>query len=268
MTGPVWTPDGLVDALALPCDDRGLTLGDGLFETLRVQEGAPMRLPLHLARLRAGAAALDLPVPVDDAALERGLMALLAAHGGPKDAALRVTLTRGRGPRGLAVPAAVTPVLFATTGPLPAPGGPLSLVTTGVRRAWGSPSARFKTLSYLDNVAALAEARAAGADDGLMLGAGGRPVCASAASLIAIVAGRALTPLPADGALPGTSVAVLAEMGLVTRARLSAAALARAEAAGLVNALTGLRPIRLLDGRPLDPAHPVLERIARALAPA
>ena len=48
--------------------DRGLLLGDGLFETLPSHGGKPVRLAAHLARLEAGASALgiSLPCPLDD----------------------------------------------------------------------------------------------------------------------------------------------------------------------------------------------------------
>src|SRR5690606_24725276 len=49
--------------------DRGFLLGDGLFETLRAYRGRPFRLAAHLARLRAGAEVLGIPVPMTDAAI-------------------------------------------------------------------------------------------------------------------------------------------------------------------------------------------------------
>ncbi|HYC68073.1 aminotransferase class IV, partial [Brevundimonas sp.] len=98
----VWLNGALVDegAARIAPTDRGLLLGDGVFETLRVEAGAPCRLERHLARLRAGAALLDLAVPLDDGAIAAAMAALLEAHG-LAAASLRLTLTRGSGPRGL-----------------------------------------------------------------------------------------------------------------------------------------------------------------------
>ena len=81
--------------------DRGLTLGDGLFETIRARDGQAVRLWRHLARLRAGAAVLGLDVPTSDRDLGRLLAETLAANG-LADGVLRLTLTRGPAGRGLA----------------------------------------------------------------------------------------------------------------------------------------------------------------------
>ena len=56
----LWVNDRLVSPGASGLDprDRGFTLGDGLFETMRVRGGVVQRLTRHLARLRAGAAVI------------------------------------------------------------------------------------------------------------------------------------------------------------------------------------------------------------------
>jgi len=74
--------------------DRGFLLGDGVFETIRPQNGQPMHLARHLARLRAGAAVLGIPVEWGDAALEDAIAAVARAAG-LTQAAARLTLTRG-----------------------------------------------------------------------------------------------------------------------------------------------------------------------------
>ncbi len=93
--------------------DRGLALGDGLFETIRVRDGRPLRLAAHCARLRAGADVLDLPVPVSDEALGRALEETLKANA-VTDGVLRLTLTRGPGPRGLLPPPQPRPTVLIT----------------------------------------------------------------------------------------------------------------------------------------------------------
>ncbi|MBA4789031.1 MAG: aminotransferase class IV, partial [Rhizobiales bacterium] len=90
----VWLNGALLDAQAarIAPDDRGFTLGDGVFETLRAADGALVRLDAHLARLRRGADLLGLPVPQVD--FGTALRETLAANG-LSDGALRLTLTRG-----------------------------------------------------------------------------------------------------------------------------------------------------------------------------
>ena len=73
--------------------------------------------------------------------------------------------------------------------------GPVSLhIATVTRRNEYSPLSSIKALPYLDNVLALSEARAQGADDALMLNTRGTIACASAANLFIIRDGRLETP--------------------------------------------------------------------------
>src|SRR4051812_41711951 len=79
--------------------DRGFTLGDGVFETVRIFGGRPMHLARHLRRLRDGAHLLEIPVPYEDAAIAAAIVSVTAAAG-LMEAVARVTLTRGPAPRG------------------------------------------------------------------------------------------------------------------------------------------------------------------------
>ena len=104
------------DAARLDPADRGLLLGDGLFETMRAAGGRVPLLWRHLARLREGARVLGLPVP------DRGYRPGRSGSAGSQplaDAAVRLTLTRGPGPRGLLPPAALAPTLLITASLLP-----------------------------------------------------------------------------------------------------------------------------------------------------
>ena len=67
------------DHAGIAPDDRGLLLGDGLYETLLVRGGKPLRLDAHLQRLRRGAAVLDLPLP--DMDIAAAMAATLTANG-------------------------------------------------------------------------------------------------------------------------------------------------------------------------------------------
>lgn len=265
MTGAVWI-DGALRPLqdaAVSVADRGLTLGEGLFETMRWEHGAIRRFPAHWARLSAAAAALDLPLDADPGAIHAAAQALVADQGLER-AALRLTLTGGQGPRGLAPPAHRRTHLLLAAAPL-APQGPVRLASVGIPRNPGAPTALFKTLSYLDQVVALAEARAAGGDEALMLNPAGRAASAAAANLIVIpAAGDALTPPVAEGALPGVTRGALLAAGLVREAPVTARDLADAVAIGLTNALTGVRPALSLDGRALAADHPTLTALIAA----
>jgi len=144
----------------IPLDDRGLLLGDGLFETMLALDGAIPMIEAHLDRLAAGCAVLGLP------ALDRETARALCLAAPPPAgrAAVRLTVTAGSGGRGLDRPEQVIPRLKASAA-LAAPiETPATLIIAQTRRNEGSPASRLKTLAYLDNVLARAQARAAGAD--------------------------------------------------------------------------------------------------------
>ena len=103
----------------IPLDDRGLLLGDGLFETLLAVDGALVDPQPHLERMAAGCAALGLP-PLDRAAAQAAMAQALAGLDAPR-AAVRLTLTAGSGGRGLDRPQAPAVRLFASAAPAPAP---------------------------------------------------------------------------------------------------------------------------------------------------
>lgn len=254
---------------AVPLDDRGLLLGDGLFETLLWRGGELVLAAAHLGRMAAGAAVLGLPAPPLDAFTESAAAAVAEAGLGEARAAVRVTLTAGSGGRGLDRPAALQPRLFATAAASSRPEKPASLAIASVRRNEASPTARLKTLAYLDNVLARREARAGGADEAVMLNMRGELACAAAANLFWIEAGALATPADEAGCLPGIMraqvIAAAAALGVETRiVRDEAQALQRAEAIFLTSSLIGVRPA-YPHGRRFEP-HPLVGALATAVA--
>jgi len=258
----LWLEGRLHEGTAAPFDlaDRGLLLADGLFETLLAVAGVPYCLDEHLARLEAGAAVLRLPVPLAEA--RRAITALAEAATGP--VVIRLTVTRGTGPRGLRPPADPAPRLFATAAPWSPETafGPATLATSGIRRNAGSPLSRLKSLCYLDNVLALDEAAGRGADDALLLSTGGMVACTSMANLFALFGRTLLTPPAADGVLPGITRALVLRLaagaGLTAEERsLRPEALAQADALFATNSVRLIAPVTALDGSALPRAAAV-----------
>ena len=245
----VWLNGALMAAEAARIDpaDRGFTLGDGLFETIRGRAGRAALLDRHLGRLRHGAELLGIPVGWSDAEIAAAIERLLAALG-LADAAIRLTLTRGPAPRGVLPPAEPHPTLLLTAGPLPPPAGAArAIIAASTRRNELSPLARVKSLNFLDNVLARREAAGRGADEALLLNTRGRLVEATIGNLFLEIGGALVTPPVAEGALPGVMRGRLIECcGAVERV-LDPVDLDRADAAFLSNAL-GLRPIDTVDG--------------------
>ncbi len=104
--------------------DRGLTLGDGVFDTALARYGKSCSRPRTWRGSRPPTARLGFPVPLERIATA---MRALAGEGLPL-AAIRTTVTRGSGPRGLIPPAEPRPVLWASSAPL-APSLPFAPLT-------------------------------------------------------------------------------------------------------------------------------------------
>jgi branched-chain amino acid aminotransferase len=191
----------------IEANDRGLLLSDGLFETMRVYEGSVFGLEEHYNRLVSGAAVLKIPVPLKLEELNVIIAKLLETNElSQKDATLRVTLTRGAGPRGLLPPADPKPTLMVTVAPFPAAHhAPVKLhICEITRRNERSPLSRIKSLCYLDNVLAKMEAVENKADDAVLLNTRENVACASAGNIFIVTSdGTVITPRIEDGILPG-----------------------------------------------------------------
>ena len=254
--------------------DRGLLLGDGLFETLLCRSGRPLDLAPHFQRLAEGARRLGIPLAMTEDETARAIAALLDAEAlTDGTAALRITLTRGPGARGLLPPRDGDPTVMISAEAWSRPGpAAAAVIAAGVRRNEHSPCASLKTLNYLDNVVARREAEERGADEALMLNTAGRLCCGSASNLFLVLDDRLATPPLADGALPGITRAAILEraphLGIAVEERpLPAQALASARGLFVTNSLIGLRCVTSVDGKALGAgdADPRVTAIEAAL---
>ena len=255
---------GAVSAL-----DRGLLLGDGLFETMRVLGGRVLQWNRHWERLHRGAGALGLTLPWTAGDLQKVVGQTLAANQ-LREAIVRLTVTRGFSPtaRGLPPPADAWPTLIIRAAPFtPYPqhlyqNGMRVVVSRRTRRNERSPLSRVKSLNYLDNVIARQEAVAHGADEALLLNTQGNAACATTANIFTVRGGRLQTPAVAAGALQGTVRALVrAELApgishVVETTQLSATDLRQADELFLTNALMGIMPVCAVDGRPVGSGQP------------
>jgi branched-chain amino acid aminotransferase len=268
--GAVW----INGALVAPADavvsvfDHGFTVGDGVFETLKVVSGQPFALTRHLERLRRSAAALGLDVPAGDDKL-RAIVAETIAASDVEVGRARITLTggpaalgsgRGDGP----------PTLVVAVGPL----DPASLApdTTAVTVPWPrnerSAVCGIKTTSYAENVVALAEAARAGASEAIMANLAGN-VCEGTGTNVFVVQGeRLVTPPLSSGCLAGVTRALLLELlDDAVEDDVPIDALGQADEVLLTSSTRDVQPLRELDGRRLPGARGArARRAARALA--
>lgn len=248
----IWFDGKLHDGpLPIAATDRGLTLGDGIFETLLVRDGIALWRFEHLQRMENAAAAMGLPFTSD--AIENAIDGL--CHGVKGSHALRLTLSRGAGLRGLADDGK-SPTFFATLLPFDEAlqFQPLSLFTSSITRNEKSPSAGLKTLSYVDEVLAAREAKANGFDDALMLNSRGRVACSTIGNVFLWIDDDLITPSLTEGILPGIMRQAVLQaaksLGVKTsERRVTKVDLEKAGRLFTTNSLRLLRPVNQLDDR-------------------
>lgn len=185
--------------------DRSFLYGDGLFETLRVMHGVPLDWSSHWRRLAAGADTLRIKLPFASNFLLTQARELSLQNQLP-EALLRLSLSRGPGPRGYSPKGADTPTLVMSLRPAPALGSTApqwKLHTASLRVPAGVALTACKSANKLLHVLARAEAEAAGADEALLLNNRGEVAEAASASLFWIEGGVLHTPPISAGVLPG-----------------------------------------------------------------
>lgn len=264
----IWFNSKLIKGkLPLSSHDRGLMLGDGLFETLAVRDGVPLWRFEHMERMRLSAATLGIPFPETD--IENGIDALTYKAKGHH--VLRLTLTRGEGGRGLAGEIR-KPTLMGTLDPFDGQlrFQPAKLMTSAIKRNLHSPVSHMKTLSYMDNVLAAREAAVVGADDALMLNSAGRVASSTIANIFLEKEGMLFTPALAEGILPGVMRAAVIRaakhIGIQVKERqVKPADMANADGLFLTNSLRFIRPVAMLDGKRYAPRSKIVDGLSRAL---
>jgi branched-chain amino acid aminotransferase len=267
----VWLNGSLVDErdACISPSDRGFLLGDGVFETLRSYSGRLPTLREHLERLAAGARALGIALPALGE-LEQGAAALLSASG-LADARLRITVTSGAGPPGLARGEA-EPTLMITVSPLPERPGAATAVVPPWIHDERRPLVGVKTTSRAESVIALAYARERGADEALFLNTAGNVCEATTANVFAVRDGLITTPPLSAGCLAGiTREHVLRScdaIGLGAEEKdLPAGALQSADELFLTSSTRGVQALVAIDSAPVGNGEPgpLTRRLAEEL---
>ena len=252
--GKLRTPDDAVVSVF----DHGFTVGDGVFETVKLVAAVPVALTRHLRRLARSATALGLPA-VDEEGLRRGIDAVLGTDQVPDPARLRITYTGGVAPlgsdRGDAGPTLV--VALAPTRPWPPTA---AAVMVPWARNEHSAVTGVKTTSYAENVVALACARDRDASEAIFANTQGNLCEGTGSNVFAVYGDRVVTPPLAAGCLAGITRELLLEWATdsapagvksMEEADLPIRDLGGADEVFLTSATRDIQPLHSLDGRPL-----------------
>jgi branched-chain amino acid aminotransferase len=224
--------------------DRGFLLGDGLFETFRVKAGKAQRIDSHLSRLARGCNIIKMPYPNE---IEPAIAEIISVNK-IVNGSVRLTLTRGLGPRGVLPPPNMQPTVMisATEIDMLSQEPIKAIIAESTRRNEFSPLSQCKCLNYLDNIIGRQEAEAQGADEALLRNTVGNLAEATASNLFLVIEDRLLTPPVSDGALSGVVREEILEDA--EEKTIEPQDISKASEAFLTNSL-GVRPLISVDGQ-------------------
>ncbi len=251
--------------------DRAFLYGDSVFETMRICHRRVFRWHQHLERFVRGLELLRLRCPVPLPQLREAVRKLIEQNQ-VGDALLRLTLSRGVGPRGYSPAGADSPLLVMAVYPSPPidPARPARwrMITSAMRLAPADPLASHKTGSKLLQVLARMEAEAAQADEALLVNTNGEVAEGAGANLFWTRGPIVYTSPTAVGVLPGITRAVILEIcasqNIVVKKRLTKVeVLQTSDALFLTNSVEGIIDVVSLDGH-VFPGSPMVERLRDA----
>lgn len=259
----IWPEDAII-----ALNDRGLSYGDGLFETIRVGQKGAIYLQEHLARLLNGARALGIPLSEEDlchwrqAATARGLLG--------QSGVMKLSLTRGQGGRGYQPPSSPSPQLITQMYPLPDfPATPVSLHLCPIHLTPAcAPLQGVKSLNRLPQVLAAATLQPP-FFEGIMCDSQGRLIEGTRSNLIMARAGALWVPprtsLAVDGIMLNKTLALARQWGYPVITRFFGfQQLQSATGLAMTNSLWGLLAADRVDCLRL-PQDPILSRLAQCL---
>ncbi|HVO33501.1 MAG TPA: branched-chain-amino-acid transaminase [Elusimicrobiota bacterium] len=202
--------------------DHGLLYGDGVFEGIRAYHGRVFKLHEHIDRLANSARAIMLQLPWTKKELEDAVLATLRANR-LRDAYIRLVITRGIGDLGLDPAKCSGPTIFIITDKIalyPAEyyEKGLSVVTSAIKRNIPeSLNPCIKSLNYLNNVLAKAEAARQNAPEAILLNREGYVAECTGDNIFVVKENTLITPPTWAGALEGITRNVVME---IARSRL------------------------------------------------
>lgn len=206
--------------------DHGLLYGDGVFEGIRIYNGKVFKEDEHIQRLFESAKAIRLRLPLSHPEISQAMHAAMQANGITDDGYIRLVVTRGVGSLGLSIGHTACPTIFVIADSIQLyppelyERGLHCIISSVARNHPNTTSPRVKSLNYLNNIMAKAEAREAGADEAIMLTTTGQVCECTGDNIFLVKNGKIHTPPTSMGILEGITRALVMELaakrGLVT----------------------------------------------------
>ena len=262
----VWIDGELVPAATATVSafDHGLTVGDGVFETLKAVDGVPFATRRHLERLRRSADGLGIALAATDEQLREAMAAVLGASALPL-ARVRITVTGGPAPLG-SERGEGGPTTIVAVGPLAPPPPSTAVCVVPWPRNERGAMAGIKTTSYAENVVAVEHARARGCTEAIFATTTGLLCEGTGSNVFAVVHGRLVTPPLSSGCLAGVTRDLVLAVTDAVEEDVPMPAFAAAEEVFLTSTGRDVQPVDRVDDRRLGAPGPVTRAAAAAFA--
>ena len=196
-----------INKIKVSVSDRGITLGDGIFETILILNGKPKLLKEHLDRWHASAELLNMNSPPNETSI-RSLLndGIRRANLSNQNGSIRLNWSRGTSSiRGINIAEDCSNnVFWIEINPGEPSFTPISVIYSKLeKRNPFSKLSYCKTFCYGQSILAREEARLAGYDDAILMNTNDKICCGTTANLIVKVENQIITPPLSSGCLPG-----------------------------------------------------------------
>ena len=247
-------------------NDHGFLFGDSVYEVVTTQNGKPIFLEEHLARLRKSANGISLKIPYSDERFVSEINNTLT-DAGNEESYIRIIVTRGEGdididPSSCDKPNVIIIVASPHIYPQEYYDNGINVALVSIKRnSRDSLNPGIKTGNYLNNVLAILEANGSKAHDALMLNVWGHLTECTTSNFFFVMDGRIMTPSEECGILSGITRSTIIQLArengfLVEEGQWPAEILQNIDEAFISGTVKKVVPVTRLDGRPVGEGVP------------
>jgi len=237
--------------LTFDISDRGLLLGDGVFDTMLYQNNELTYYNDHYKRLKTAAKLLSFNFNLTNEQLKNIITNLIKKNNFQnKQIAIRTNITRGVSKRGLDFDKSHKVGIYIKLNLIPKSlfMKSIKLGIANIRRNNTSPISQNKTLNYLDNVIEKNRAAKNGYEDAIFLNINEKVCCTTTSNIFYVQKNKIYTPPLKDGVLNGVMREQFLKKKIASTQTTSLNNLLKSDYIFLTNSVFGIRPVKTISG--------------------
>lgn len=237
--------------LTFDISDRGLLLGDGVFDTMLYQNNELTYYNDHYKRLKTAAKLLSFNFNLTNEQLKNIITNLIKKNNFQnKQIAIRTNITRGVSKRGLDFDKSHKVGIYIKLNLIPKSlfMKSIKLGIANIRRNSTSPISQNKTLNYLDNVIEKNRAAKNGYEDAIFLNINEKVSCTTTSNIFYVQKNKIYTPPLKDGVLNGVMREQFIKKKIATTQTTSLNNLLKSDYIFLTNSVFVIRPVKTISG--------------------